>query len=84
MRIQGTEMSEKINLPVLNNTSQKPDEKSIACSSCGSGGCCGGFGIRAGSEKEVVFRNIFLYLFMGIVIFVVSYLIMQIVSTISG
>jgi len=76
-------MSEKIVIPVLNKTSQKPGNQNVACRSCGSGGCSGGFGIKAGSEKEVVYRNIFLYVAMGIVMFVTAYLITRLLALIS-
>ena len=76
-------MSKKTVIPVLNKTSRKPDNQNMACSSCGSGGCSGGFGIKAGSEKEVVYRNIFLYLTMGVVMFVVAYLITRLLTLIS-
>ncbi|TGC06753.1 hypothetical protein [Methanolobus halotolerans] len=76
-------MSDRIIIPVLNKRSEDPNNKNLACNSCGSGGCHGGFGIKPGSEKEEVFRNIFLYLSMGIVIFVVAYLITRILSLIS-
>lgn len=75
-----TSMSEKVIIPVINKTSQKPKNQNIACTSCGSGGCHGGFGIKAGSEKEVVYRNIFLYLTMGIVMFVVAYVITRLLA----
>ncbi|WP_340820234.1 hypothetical protein [Methanolobus sp. WCC4] len=70
-------MSEKITIPLLNKETQKNES---ACTSCGSGGCCGGFGIKAGSEKDVVFRNIFLYVAMGLIIFTVAYIITRIMA----
>ncbi|MDW7731851.1 MAG: hypothetical protein SCH66_05420 [Methanolobus sp.] len=73
-------MSEKILLPVLDKTPRNPTNKNIACNSCGSGGCRGGFGIKPGSEKDVVFKNIFLYLTMGIVMFVVAYVITRLLA----
>ncbi|WP_406655693.1 hypothetical protein V7O62_07870 [Methanolobus sp. ZRKC2] len=76
-------MSEKIILPVLNKNPQKPSNKNIACNSCGSGGCSGGFGIKPGSEKEEVYRNIFLYVAMGAIMFIVAYLITKLLSFIS-
>jgi hypothetical protein len=75
-------MTETKIIPVLNNTPDKNEKESPACNTCGKGGCCGGFGIKAGSEKEVVYRNIFLYLGMGLVIFVVTYLMMQLLALI--
>ena len=73
-------MAEKIIVPVLNKTSQDRSDRKIACNSCSSGGCHGGFGIKPGSEKDVVFRNIFLYLTMGIVMFVVAYVITRLLT----
>lgn len=76
-------MSEKTIIPVLNNQESDKQSKS-ACTSCGTGGCSGGFGIKAGSEKDVVFRNIFMYVTMGIIIFTVAYLAMKIMTLING
>ncbi|WP_094227869.1 hypothetical protein [Methanolobus psychrotolerans] len=72
-------MSEKTIIPLL-NTQEPETQNNSACSSCGAGGCCGGFGIKAGSEKEVVFRNIFIYMTMGIIMFTVAYLIMKLMT----
>lgn len=77
-------MSEKIPLPVLNNHPRNQTKKTVSCNSCGTGGCRGGFGIKQGSEKEEVFRLIFLYVAMGIIMFVVAYGIMRLLSYISG
>lgn len=77
-------MSEKIPLPVLNNRPGDKKRKSVSCNSCGTGACRGGFGIKQGSEKEEVFRVIFLYVAMGITMFLVAYGIMRILSYISG
>jgi len=73
-------MAEKKIIPILNNTPDENEEENPACNTCRKGGCCGGFGIKAGSEKEVVYRNIFLYLAMGAIIFAVTYLIMQLLA----
>ncbi|WP_406660532.1 hypothetical protein V7O66_11875 [Methanolobus sp. ZRKC3] len=75
-------MSEKTIIPVLNNTTENSEEEDSACTGCGKGGCCGGFGIKAGSEKDVVFRNIFLYIAMGLIIFAATYIIMQLLTLI--
>jgi hypothetical protein len=77
-------MSEKTIIPLLNKKETEPQNNDNACTSCGAGGCCGGFGIKAGSEKEVVFRNIFLYIAMGIIMFTVAYLITRIMTWVNG
>ncbi|MDP2216050.1 MAG: hypothetical protein Q8J68_02005 [Methanolobus sp.] len=77
-------MSEKIPLPVLNNHPGNQAKKSVSCNSCGTGGCRGGFGIKQGSEKEEVFKVIFLYVAMGIIMFVAAYGIMRLLSLIGG
>lgn len=78
-------MEQKTIIPVLNREEieKTGNTASGACSSC-SGGCCGGFGIKAGSEKNIVYRNIFLYMTMGIVMFVVAYLLTRVLSLIIG
>lgn len=51
------------------------------CSGCGSKSCKGGgMGIYPGSEKEVVYRNIFLYAVMGLIIFITTYLIVHLLN----
>ncbi|AFV23698.1 hypothetical protein Mpsy_1491 [Methanolobus psychrophilus R15] len=77
-------MSEKIPLPVLNIHPGNQTKKSGSCNSCGTGGCRGGFGIKQGSEKEEAFKVIFLYVAMGIIMFVAAYGIMRLLSLISG
>ncbi len=77
-------MSEKTIIPLLNKDEAENQENNSTCSGCNSSGCCGGFGIKAGSEKEVVFRNIFLYLAMGIIMFTVAYIVMRIVTWINA
>ncbi|WMW24514.1 hypothetical protein RE474_10520 [Methanolobus sediminis] len=67
-------MTETKMIPVLNKASEANYKENPACSTCGKGGCCSGFGITAGSEKEVVYRNVFLYLSMGAIIFGATYL----------
>ncbi|MDW7733133.1 MAG: hypothetical protein SCH66_11995 [Methanolobus sp.] len=76
-------MSETITIPVLSNTENNSEKGDPACNGCGKGGCCGGFGIRAGSEKEVVYRNILLYAAMGLTIFTASYLIKQLLTALT-
>jgi hypothetical protein len=71
-------MSEKTIIPVLDNEPEESEDTS--CNSCGKSGCCGGFGIKVGSEKDVVYRNIFLYAAMGLIIFTATYLIMQLLN----
>ncbi|WP_407355366.1 hypothetical protein [Methanolobus sp. WCC5] len=77
-------MSEKTNIPLLKDDIPCSENKEETCSSCSTGGCCGGFGIVAGSKKEVVMRNIFLYVGSGIIMFTVAYLIMRLISWING
>ncbi|MBW6469840.1 MAG: hypothetical protein K0A90_01305 [Methanosarcinaceae archaeon] len=65
---------------------QTPPDDSLNCSTgcgtCGSTGCAGGFGVKAGSEKDVVYRNLFIFAVIGIVMLVSSYLIMKILTAI--
>jgi hypothetical protein len=76
-------MSEKTVIPLLNKADDESESSSnVSCTSCG-GGCCGGLGIKAGSEKEVVFRNIFLYLAMGAIIFAVAFLATKLLAWIN-
>lgn len=51
------------------------------CRGCGSKSCKGGgMGIFPGSEKEVVYRNVFLYVIMGLIIFITTYLIIHLLN----
>jgi hypothetical protein len=77
-------MSEKTTIPLVDKTKTETQNTSCtSCTSCDGGGCCGGFGIKAGSEKDVVFRNIFLYLTMGLIIFTVTYLATKLLAWIN-
>ncbi len=71
-------------LPVIKRT--PPDEEGISasCTSCSSKSCCGGFGIKAGSEKDVVYRNVIMYLLMGTIIITVAYILKNALSYIMG
>lgn len=75
--------NDSITLPMVTRT---PDENGVnlksGCGTCGSTGCAGGFGIKAGSEKDVVYRNLFIFAIIGIVMLVSSYLIMKILTAI--
>ncbi|HJH32733.1 MAG TPA: hypothetical protein C5S50_11310 [Methanosarcinaceae archaeon] len=70
-------------LPLLNQN--PPDDSSncsTGCSTCGSTGCAGGLGIRSGSESDVVYRNLFLFAVIVIVMITTSFLIMKILTAI--
>jgi hypothetical protein len=73
-------MPEKTIIPILENTPDESENKGESCNACGKGGCCGGFGIKVGSEKDVVYRNIYLYTAMGIILFTATYIIMQLLN----
>ncbi|TQD28206.1 hypothetical protein [Methanolobus vulcani] len=76
-------MSEKTTIPLFDKTETENQNTSCtSCTSCG-GGCACGLGIKAGSEKEVVFRNIFLYITMGVIIFTVTYLATKLLAWIN-
>lgn len=52
-----------------------PLEINLGCG-CGSASCSscpGSLGIKAGSEKDVVYRNVFIYLTTAVVILIVTY-----------
>nr|WP_321497193.1 hypothetical protein [uncultured Methanolobus sp.] len=80
-------MSEKTTIPLLNKIDNETEPgKTISCTSCSAGcggGCGGGLGIKAGSEKDIVFRNIFLYVAMGTIIFIVAYMGTKLLSWIN-
>ncbi|WP_135611023.1 hypothetical protein [Methanococcoides sp. AM1] len=67
-------------LPVV--TREKGTEESCSTGGCGSGACAGGFGIKAGSEKKVVYRNILTYLLIGIVMLLTAYITLSIITSI--
>ncbi len=75
--------NDSITLPMATRT---PDENGASqesgCGTCSSTGCAGGFGIKAGSEKDVVYRNLFIFAVIGIVMIVSSFLIMKILTAI--
>ena len=73
-------MSDNIKtIPMANQTPIDENSScSTGCGTCGSTGCSGGFGIKAGSEKDVVYRNLLIFAIIGIVMLVSSILIMKI------
>ncbi len=52
-------MAEMSIVPILNDTANKHKNESSSCNTCGKGGC-GVFRKKVGSERDVVYRNIFL------------------------
>ncbi|MDA0524924.1 hypothetical protein [Methanococcoides alaskense] len=74
----------KLIIPVLNEVPvEKKGHKSDGCGGC-SGGTCGAFGIRAGSEKNEVLRNILIFAIMGIGMLVGVYLIVKLLNLVAG
>jgi hypothetical protein len=75
----------KLIIPVLNEVplKKKSSSKADGCGSC-SGGTCGAFGIRAGSEKKEVLRNILIFAIMGIGMLVGVYLIVKLLNLVAG
>lgn len=75
----------KFIIPVLNEVpmKQKGGSQSAGCGGC-SGGTCGAFGIRAGSEKNEVLRNLLLFAIMGIGMLVGVYLIVKLLNLVAG
>ena len=75
--------NDSITLPMVTRTPPENDTNTDSgCGTCGSTGCAGGFGIKAGSEKDVVYRNLFIFLLFGVVMIVSSYIIMRIITAI--
>ena len=69
-------------IPLLDKRSENDSSSSPGCSTCSSTGCAGGFGVKAGSEKDVVYRNLLIFAIIGIVMIVSSFLIMKILTAI--
>jgi len=69
-------------IPLLDNRSEDDSNCSTGCGTCSSTGCAGGLGITAGSEKNVVYRNIFIFILAAIVMIVSSFLIMKILTAV--
>lgn len=72
----------KVILPVVQKENKAVlSHPNTGCSGCGSKSCKGGgMGIYPGSEKEVVYRNVFLYAIMGLIIFITTYLIVHLLN----
>ncbi|KKG16227.1 hypothetical protein EO98_12320 [Methanosarcina sp. 2.H.T.1A.6] len=85
-----SENNKKI-LPVINNSSGniKKSVKSpyqevklgCGCDSASCGGCAGSLGMKAGSGKDVVYRNVFSYLMIVSVILLVTYIVKQLLTS---
>lgn len=75
--------------PMITVLSEMPAETKSAeqspatCSGC-SGGTCGAFGIRAGSEKDVVIRNLMIFAIMGLGMLLAAYLIVKLLNLVIG
>ncbi|UGV40771.1 hypothetical protein J7W08_12125 [Methanococcoides orientis] len=67
-------------LPMV--TREQESKESCGTKGCGTGACAGGFGIKAGSEKSVVYRNILVYLLIGIVMLVTAYVVLNMITSI--
>lgn len=67
-------------LPMI--TREQEAKESCGAKGCGTGACAGGFGIKAGSEKNVVYRNILVYLLIGIVMLVTAYITLSVITSI--
>jgi hypothetical protein len=89
LKTKSADMSEnnKKTLPVINNGSgsskkviQSPyKEINISCG-CGTASCenCpGALGMKARSDKDVVYRNVFAYLMVVVVILVTTYIVKE-------
>ncbi|WP_129598264.1 hypothetical protein [Methanohalophilus profundi] len=75
-------MSDKMKkLPVIQRPEPEEKEKVSACGGCDSKGKCNHWGIKLGSEKEEVYRNVLIYLTMGIVIIITALLIKALMSS---
>ncbi|MGB3908583.1 MAG: hypothetical protein WBL02_09160 [Methanomethylovorans sp.] len=72
----------KVILPMVQNEKKTiSDNTNTGCNGCGSKSCKGGgMGIYPGSEKEIVYRNVFLYTIMGLIIFITAYLIIHLLN----
>lgn len=75
----------KVILPIVRKGNKTTTSQPITgCSGCASKSCKGGgMGIYPGSEKEIVYRNIFLYTVMGLIIFITTYLILHLLNQFS-
>ena len=75
--------NDSTNLPMVTRTPpENGTDPNSGCGTCSTTGCAGGFGIKAGSEKDVVYRNLFIFLLFGVVMIVSSYIIMRIITAI--
>ncbi|MGM0771274.1 MAG: hypothetical protein ACQESU_06665 [Halobacteriota archaeon] len=75
--------------PMITVLSEMPAESESVeqapgtCGGC-SGGTCGAFGIRAGSEKDVVIRNLMIFAIMGLGMLLAAYLIVKLLNLVIG
>lgn len=75
--------------PIISVLNEMPAEKRVAekapsgCGGC-SGGTCGAFGIKAGSEKDVVIRNLLMFAIMGLGMILAAYLIVKLLNLFTG
>ena len=78
-------MSDKTKqIPVM--TYKEAENNSCITSAKGCGSChtCHTLGIKAGSERNVVYRNVLMYLTVGVVMVLATLIFMRILTAILG
>ncbi|WP_156148043.1 hypothetical protein [Methanosarcina sp. WWM596] len=85
-----SENNKKI-LPVINdgsgsskNIAQSPYKEITLGCGCGAASCSncpGALGIKAGSERNVVYKNVFTYLMAAVVILVATYVVKEVLTS---
>jgi hypothetical protein len=71
-------------IPVMTYTGAKDNSCITSQKGCGNCHTCHSLGIKAGSEREVVYRNVLMYLTVGVVMVVATLIFMKILTAIFG
>ena len=85
-----SENNKKI-LPVINSSSGNINKSvktpyqevklGCGCDSASCAGCAGSLGMKAGSGRDVVYRNVFSYLMIVSVILLITYIVKQFLTS---
>jgi hypothetical protein len=71
-------------IPVITRTGAENNSCVTTAKGCGNCHTCHTLGIKAGSERSVVYRNVIMYLTVGVVMVVATLIFMRILTAILG
>lgn len=71
-------------IPVMTRTGTENNSCVTSVKGCGDCHTCHTLGIKAGSERSVVYRNVLMFLTVGVVMVLATFIFMRILTAILG